>query len=226
MTTLVIQEAHKQNGHVGINHVLTYLRKRFWIVRGPSTVKGVISRCIPCRKLKQPPLVQQMAPLPEERLTPDKPPFSFVGVDYFGPFAVKVGRATHKRYGCIFTCLAVRAIHVEIAHSLDTSSFIAAVRRFISRRGSPEKMFSDNGTNLVSGEKELRQAISEWNQQRIHQALIQKDIEWEFNPPHASHMGGVWERMIRSVKSVLKVLAHEQLLTDEALLTLDRKSVV
>ena len=96
--------------------------------------------------------MQQMAPLEEERLTPDKPPFSFFGVDYFGPFLVKVDRATHKRYGCIFTCLAVRAIHIEIAHSLDTSSFIAAIRRFVSRRGSPEKMFSNNGTNLVSGE--------------------------------------------------------------------------
>ncbi|XP_052778064.1 uncharacterized protein LOC128215419 [Mya arenaria] len=158
---------------------------------------------------------QQMAPLPVERLTPDKPPFTYVGVDYFGPMYVKVGRSQQKRYGCLFTCLTTRAVHIEIAHSLGTDSFVCALQRFISRRGKPEKIFTDNGTNLTSGERELRAEIAEWNQSRI-----MNEIEWQFIPPYASHMGGVWERLVQSVKRALKSVVKEQLLNDEALNTL------
>jgi hypothetical protein len=79
-----------------------------------------------------------MAPLPEARVTPGEPPFSSVGIDYFGPLKVKYKRGTVKRYGCVFTCLAIRAIHIEIAHDLSTDSFIQAVSSFVSRRGPPK----------------------------------------------------------------------------------------
>jgi hypothetical protein len=88
-----------------------------------------------------------MAPLPEARVTPGEPPFSSVSIDYFGPLKVKYKRGTVKRYGCVFTCLAIRAIHIEIAHDLSTDSFIQAVSSFVSRRGPPKELFSDNGTN-------------------------------------------------------------------------------
>ena len=161
-----------------------------------------------------------MAPLRQERMTPDKPPFSFVGIDYFGPLIVKVARSNHKRYGVIFTCLATRAVHLEVAHTLDTDSFLAAFQRFVSRRGRPLKVFSDNGTNLTSGERELKEAIQSWNQRTINDRLLQQEISWHFNPPHASHAGGVWERLIRSVRRILKSIVREQLLNDESLLTL------
>ena len=104
---------------------------------------------------------QIMGELPMVRVSPDRPPFTFVGVDYFGPLYVKQGRSHVKRYGCIFTCLVVRAVHVEIAHSLNKDSSINALRRFISRKGKPEKILSDNGTNFVGGERELRESLSE-----------------------------------------------------------------
>ena len=103
-----------------------------------------------------------------------------------------------KRYGCLFTCLTIRAVHIEIAHSLDTHSFINALQRFISRRGKPEIIRSDNGTNYTGAEKELRESLAEWNQQRIHEFLLQNEVQWMFNPPASSHMGGVWERNIRA----------------------------
>ena len=96
-----------------------------------------------------------MGQLPAERLKPDKAPFTYIGIDYFGPLYVKSGRKEMKRYGCLFTCMTTRAVHIEIAHSLDTDSFICALQRFVSRRGRPEKIFSDNRTNLTSGESEL-----------------------------------------------------------------------
>ena len=89
-----------------------------------------------------------------KRLIPDKPPFIFVGVDYFGPIEVKQGRFHVKRYGCLFSCLTMRAVHIEVAHSLDTDSMINALRRFISIRGCPEQIRSDRGTNFTSAERE------------------------------------------------------------------------
>ena len=161
-----------------------------------------------------------MANLPHDRVTPSLPPFSFVGVDCFGPFEVRRGRSIVKRYGVIFTCLNVRAIHIEVASSLDTDSFIHALRRFIARRGQPKEIRSDNGGNFVKGEKELRETIDEWNQSQIHEHLLQQNVQWLFNPPAGSHHGGVWERCIRTVRKVMKALVKEQILDEEGLSTL------
>ncbi|CAG2212564.1 unnamed protein product [Mytilus edulis] len=159
-----------------------------------------------------------MASVIDDQKIPDKPPFT-VGIDYFGPLNDKVGRSVVKRYGCLFTCLTTRAVHIEVAHSLTTDSFISAFQRFTSRRGIPEKVYSDNGTNLVSGESELRKYIEQWNRTKISSYMSHKDINCTFNPPNASHRGGVWEKMIRTTRKILRVLANEQLLTDEKLLT-------
>jgi hypothetical protein len=89
-----------------------------------------------------------MANLPENRIKAYEPPFTYVGIDYFGPIEVKQGRSRVKRYGCIFTCLNVRAVHIEIVHSLDTDSMINALRSFLSLRGYPKEIRSNCGTNL------------------------------------------------------------------------------
>ncbi|XP_043212326.1 uncharacterized protein LOC122376502, partial [Amphibalanus amphitrite] len=143
----------------------------------------------------------------------------FVGIDYFGPLTVRRFRKTEKRYGLLVTCLATRAIHLEVSNSLDTDSFLMAFRRFVARRGRPKKVFSDNGTNLKSGERELREALTQWNQQKISDELSQQQIEWCFNPPAASHMGGIWERMIGAVKRALSVVLGGEVTTDEVLST-------
>ena len=104
-----------------------------------------------------------MVNFPKERLIPDKPPFTFVGVDYFGLIDVRQGRPLVKRYRCLFTCLTMRVVHIEVAHFLDTDSMINALRRFISIRGCPEQIRSDRGTNFTSAERELKEAIEGWN---------------------------------------------------------------
>ena len=92
---------------------------------------------------------------------------------------------------------------------MDTESFINALRRFISRRGRPEEIRSDNGGNFVKCGKELGEALQQWNQAQIHEYLLQRDVKWKFNPPAASHHGGVWERCIRTVRKVMKALLKE-----------------
>ncbi len=160
-----------------------------------------------------------MADLPTERITADLPPFTNVGVDYFGPIDVKRGCACVKRYGVIFTCMASRAVHLEVAYSLDTDSCINALRRFICRRGQVCHLRSDNGTNFTSAERELKRALEELNHNKITKFLVHKGIKWSFNPPSASHHGGAWERLIRMVRKVLSSVLTQQTLDDEGLHT-------
>ena len=216
--TDILIESYHSHGHVGPTQVLASLRQKFWILRGPSSVKRITSKCLDCRRWNAKPGEQIMAPLPPSRVTPGKPPFHSVGIDYFGPIHVKVKRSTVKRYGCVFTCLAIRAVHIEVAH-LSSDSFIQAFTRFVSRRGPPVEVFSDNGTNFKGAESDIKIALERWNQHLIHDRMCERGVTWHFNAPHASHTGGVWERMIRSIRSILRHLLKDQPVNDETLLT-------
>ena len=211
---LLVRHYHSRAGHSGREHVLSLIREKYWIIKGRMAVRRVLSSCFDCKRRLLPP------DLPYERVTPGEPPFTFVRVDYFGPFYVKRGRCMEQRYRVLFTCLAVRAVHIEVAHSLDPSSFINALRRFIATHGSPCVIRSNNGTNLTSGEKELREAIGGWNKSKIGEFLLQKEVRWVFNLPAPSHMSGIWERMIKSVRKVLNALLKNQSPNDEGLSTL------
>ena len=220
VSNLIISHYHQISGHSGLEYTLSLIRQKYWIIGGRSNVRKVANECFSCRRRQAPAMQQKMSDLPEDRVVPCERPFTYVGVDCFGPIVVRRGRSNVKRYGVIFTCLSIRAIHVEVAHSLDTESFVNALRRFVSRRGTPVEIRSDNGGNFVKGEKELREAIEGWNQQKIHESLLQKNIKWIFNPPAGSHHGGVWERCIRTVRKVFNALIKEQTMDDEGLSTL------
>ena len=219
ISDIILQHIHQEVGHGGRNHMLSRLRQRYWIPGASVAIRKVLSKCIICRRLHAAPGHQQMADLPKDRVSPDEPPFTRVGVDYFGPFEVKRGRSMLKKYGVLFTCLTVRAVHIEVASSLDTDSFIHALRRFIARRGQVQELRSDNGTNFVGAERVLREALEGWNMAQINDALLQKGIKWTFNPPTGSHHGGVWERLIRSVRKVLNSTLKVQNLDEEGLHT-------
>ena len=166
-----------------------------------------------------------MTVLPEVRVLPEKPPFTFVDVDYFEPLEVKQGRSRIKIYSCLFTCLTTRAVHIEIAHSLNTDSMITALRRFISVRNYLAQIRSDQRINFTKADKELKEAIEECNQHKINNFRGQKNIKWIFKPPSASHMSGAWERMIRFVRQILKAILKEQLVSDEVLSTVMAKAM-
>jgi hypothetical protein len=219
VTNLVIKHYHEVEGHMGASHVLACIRKKFWILKGMASVRRVINQCCHCKRLASKPCEQIMAPLPSFRVEVGTYPFKYTGVDYFGPFKVRFGRASCKRYGCIFTCLQTRAIHLEVTHSLSTDSFLMALMRFVGRRGPPESFFSDNGSNFVGAEAELRKLVQGLDQERISSGLLYHKIDWHFNPPEASHRGGVWERMIRTVRRLLSSISREQVVGDETLLT-------
>ena len=134
---LLVQDLHEKHLHVGREHTLALVRQTFWISRGKSFVRKIINDCLHCKRRRAKPNVPVMASLPKERLALCEPPFTNTGVDYFGPMNVKRGRVTEKRWGCLFTCLTTRAVHLELAGDLSTDSFIMALRRLRGRRGNP-----------------------------------------------------------------------------------------
>lgn len=215
ISDILLRHIHQEVGHSGRNYMLSRLRQNYWITGATTAIRRILSRCVICRRLQAAPGSQQMADLPVDRVRPDEAPFTRVGVDLFGPFEVKSRRSIVKRYGVMFTCLSIRAVHIEVASSLDIDSFINTLRRFIARRGQVLEIRSDNGTNFVGAERELRQAIEGWNHSRINNMLLQKNIKWVFNPPAGSHHGGAWERLIRSVRKVLNSTLRTQNLDEE-----------
>ena len=183
----------------GITH--NEIRQRgYWIVSGSSTVSFIVNKCIDCKRKRGHLLNQKMGDLQKDCLE-EAPPFTYCGVDFFGPFTIKEKRSTVKRYGVIFTCLRSRSVHLETANSLTTSSFINALSRFLVAQY--EKLRSDQGTNLIGSNNELK----EMDERKISLYLNENDCDWvpsQFNVPHASHMGGIWERQIRTVKEALE----------------------
>ena len=203
VTELIERYVHEwESKHLGREYVLSKIRQKYWIPRCRPLLNKVLQNCVLCKRLRGKLQCQRMANLPMDRVTPDKPPFNYCGVDCFGPFLVKRGRGHEKRYGCLFTCLTIRAIHIEKLHTMDGDSFINALIRFISRRGVPAKIRSDNGTNFIRGNKELENSIQEWNQH------------------HKTKDRSIWERQIRTVRKVLNAILQNQILDDERLDTI------
>ena len=221
VTLLIARDLHANKCfHSGIEYMLAVLRSSFWVPRVRPLLSRIMRECIVCRKLAVRPMRQRMADLPPERLADDASPFKYVGIDCFGPVVVNRGRSTVKRYGLILTCMTIRAIHLEVLPTLSTNAFIDGLRRFISKRGVPEKIVSDNGTNFVGAQRELGEALTETTGRKtLRHFLLQRKISWSFNPPLASHMGGSWERLIRSVRRAFNATVGKTTLDDFELMT-------
>jgi len=217
LTDLIIGKEHHVSAHAGPRHVLVQLRQKYWVIDGIKSVKRVVSQCRKCREENARSLQQQMSCLPDERITPSYP-FQCVGLDYFGPFYCKVGRRRFKRYGCIFVCMASRAVHLECVNSLESSAFLCALMRFVSRRGMPSVIYSDNATNFRGSQDEIKE-IRAKNEESLCDFALNKGIEWKFHPPLGSHHGGHYERLIRSVRRTLRGVTSEQEMSDDNLST-------
>lgn len=217
---LIVEYYHRKAMHGANELVVNELRQRYWILKLRPTVRAVAARCPFCRHRRAAPQPQRMADLPAARLHHNRRPFTYTGVDFFGPMEVTVGRKRLKRYGVMFTCLTVRAIHLEISESLSTDSTIMALRRMIARRGTPSVIYSDNGTNLRGADNELKRSLLELDESKLREDGTVKGIEWRFIPPGAPEKGGAWERMIRTVKTALKAVLKERAPHPETLFTL------
>jgi len=203
LSHLIAAHHHQKTAHQGRNMTINEIRSGgYWIVGCRRVVSSLINKCVTCNKHRGKNRGQKMADLPEERVEPS-PPFTYCGLDCFGPFIVKEGRREMKRYGLIFTCLAMRAIHIEVLDDLTTDSFLNGLRCFIAIRGKVRMIRCDQGTNFVGAKHELKENLKKLDQEAITSKLLDLECEFKLNPPSSSHMGGVWERQIRNVRNVL-----------------------
>jgi hypothetical protein len=222
VSQLVIGYYHKLVAHQGRGLTINSIRSNgFWIVCCSKVVSSFIHHCVTCRKQRGKVMGQKMSAIPPER-TETNPPFTVCGMDCFGPFHVTEYRRQKKVYGIIFTCFALRAVHIELVSDLSTDSFINALRCFIAVRGNVQEMHCDRGSNFVGGCKELHDALHSIQDSEVRAAFAKYNCNFTFNTPTASHMGGIWESLIRPVRSILNNLVQNSgvRLTSEELRTL------
>ena len=222
LTTLIVRHFHEKTSHQGRGITANEIRASgICIVGCRAVVSGYIRRCVICRRFRGALHTQKMAQLPDDRLQ-CTPPFTYCAVDYFGPFNIKDRRSVVPRYGVLFTCMMSRAIHLETANSLENDSFINALRRFIAIRGPVRQLRCDRGTNFVGANNQLNRELASMTNRKVAQFLLDNNCDFKFNVPSASHMGGVWERQIRTVRSVLVPMLEKSgsQLYDESLRTL------
>jgi len=217
VTRLIFIERHRSLLHCGPLALLADVRRQYWPVRGRLTARSVVKRCVDCVRAKpkfQHPL---MAPLPKQRVTCTRP-FTNTGVDFAGPLTIRSGirgRPGKKAWIAIFVCFSTKAAHIEAVEDLTSSAFIASLRRFCSRRGKPDKIWSDNGTNFVGARRELTTFT-----RGIESLSAAEDINWHFNPPSTPHFGGIWESCVKSAKHHLSRIVKDAHLTLSELQTL------
>ncbi|XP_055932015.1 uncharacterized protein LOC129962291 [Argiope bruennichi] len=211
LTTRLIEYYHLKNCHAGVQILTSILREKFWIMKTRKTVREVVMKCVPCRRYSSNSPMSDPVSLPADRVK-DANAFDITGIDLAGPLFTRDGG---KVWIVLYTCAIYRAIHLELVSSLSTECFMLSLRRFIARRTRPETIYTDNGTNFVGTNSELKNL--DWD--KIMRETDIKPIKWKFNPPTAAWWGGWSERLVRVIKELLKrtlgkaILKYEELLT-------------
>ncbi|KHJ81879.1 integrase core domain protein, partial [Oesophagostomum dentatum] len=215
----IAEELHKSLCHCGTNQLVQAIRQTFWIPADKSACKRIIRNCSICQRHNGVPFkYPQMGPLPVERVT-QSPPFSFTGVDFMGPLTIKNAmNEDEKRYVALFTCLVTRMVHLEVATDLSARSFLLVFKRFVSRRGVPLRIISDNGTNFRLSETILRRD-DPIKSTEFSLFVAKHNIQWSFIPPASPWMGGAWERMVGTVKRALSKTMGRRKVSEEILAT-------
>lgn len=214
LTELLIRDFHNRYLHPGLQTLQFLLSQQFWILSPKRAIQRVVSNCVRCFRARPRASIPLMGDLPAARVNQIKA-FSCAGVDYGGPFTITMGRGrairSQKAYLCLFVCFATKALHLELVSDLTSEAFLAALRRFVARRGRCSQLFSDCGTNFVGAHKILIN--------HMQSASKTEGISWAFNPPSAPHFGGLWEAGIKSVKTHLNRIIGDQVLTYEEFYT-------
>ncbi|XP_065083433.1 uncharacterized protein LOC135705588 [Ochlerotatus camptorhynchus] len=217
VTDLIVLDFHLKYCHLNHQTVLNEVRQKYYVPRLRTIYRRVRSHCQLCKIRNAKPQPPMMGNLPAMRMQALTRPFSYVGIDYFGPMQIMVGRRVEKRWGVLITCMTVRAVHIEVAHSLSADSCIIAIRNFIARRGMPLEIISDRGTNFIGASRELKDALQEMDQNKLIESFVSAQTKWSFNPPASPHFGGCWETLIQSIKKTLNQIKPNRTPTDELL---------
>lgn len=244
ITFLLLDEAHQATGHGGTQAMMAYIRNGYWISCLRRECKVFRSRCIKCIRESKKTVQQIMGDLPSVRVQPARA-FKFSGVDFAGPINLRLSDKNNHRtrskandpelkgYMVVFVCMVTRAVHLDAVTGLTAEKFLEAYTRFTSRRGIPEMLYSDNGTNFVGASNILDKAANTWppdvekmikdtwKSSCVQQHVVNKGTTaWKFIPPGSPNQGGLWESAVKSMKYHLRRVAGTQKYTYEGLCTL------
>jgi len=228
ITNIIIDYFHLKHLHAGPLLLQSILSMKYWILSARSVIRSRIFKCLVCYRYRPVMSQPKMGNLPESRLIPS-PAFKITGCDYAGPFDIKIHTLrrsqTIKGYICLFVCFVSKAVHVEVTTDLTSDSYLAALTRFVSRRGLSSDIYLDNGTNFVGASNHIKKTLKVLMndpemKEKINKFSLENSVKFHFNPPTASHMGGLWERAVRSMKSHLYKVVGQQILTLEEFQTL------
>lgn len=206
LTKIMFQNVHRKLLHAGPQLLLANIRQNYWPLGGRNLSRVTVQKCVVCFRHKAQNLQPIMGQLPKSRSNLEFP-FLNSSVDYAGPILIadRKGRGCRliKSYICIFVCLAVKAVHLELVTDLTKEAYMAALNRFVARRGKPRSILSDNGTTFVGSCNQLRRFLQTSN---IAYDVAQEGIEFNFVPAYSPHFNGVAEAAVRSTKHHLKRL--------------------
>ncbi|XP_061387580.1 uncharacterized protein LOC133322632 [Musca vetustissima] len=223
---LFVEHLHRIHLHAGPKVLLGILRQKIWIINAREVVRKIVRNCVHCFHYKPKLLGQIMGNLPVDRLRAQRP-FLVTGVDFCGPFMTSYrirGKSPYKTYIAVFVCFSSKATHLELVSDLSANNFILCLKRFVGRRGIPQKLFCDNATNFVGACNKLKELKESFFNDEVAQKMksicCQMGLEFNFIPPRAPHFGGLWEAAVKSTKTLLNKNITESYLTFEELQTL------
>ncbi|XP_072400337.1 uncharacterized protein [Diabrotica undecimpunctata] len=223
----LLEREHIRLLHTGPQNTLSNIRLTYWPLDGLREIKRIIYKCKNCYRFNARPAHQIMADLPKERFQVSRP-FTNVGIDYGGPFQIKSSKLRRapicKAYIAVFVCLVTKAVHIELVSSLSTEAFLLTVKRFISRRGIPKTIYSDNASNFLGARNQLKELYDFFMGTdvlpTIKELAASTLIEWKFIAPRSPHHGGIWEAAIKSCKYHLVRMMGNNIFTFEELTTI------
>ena len=219
---------HASLCHCGPSLLLAYSGTKLHILGARRLSRKICSSCVTCRKCRPKTKTQFMADLPSQRVNAS-PPFTHCRMDFAGPFTIKMGYIRKpvllEAHVCVFVCLATKAIHLEVVSDASTPAFEAALQRFISRRGCPQHLYTDNGGNFVGARNKYNRLYSFLQDQKTdddikHFLATHHQISWHNIPAFSPHMGGLWEAAVKGMKTHLKRVMGTARFTFEELTTI------
>lgn len=219
LSQLIVLDAHRKTHHSGISAVLAHIRRRYWIIQARQLIKRIIQRCVVCLRFHGKSAMEPWTVLPAKRVVTSRP-FETTGVDFAGPLYVTCEDGERKVYIMLFTCAAIRAVHLELVGDMTTKSCINALRKFVARRGVPATIISDNAKTFKQVDLELKKLEELLKSSDVQNMAANQNISWKFIPERAAWWGGFWERLVRSVKNCLKAAIGKAKLSIDDLTTL------
>ena len=187
MRRLNVKSYHEESNHsAGTNHTLSLLSARFWIVQAREDIREVEREGCECRRRQSEGRKVDNRPTTEDPtkialVCANRRRLRRIISDRTGK-----GQEEDQVLPVFIDMLAVTSVYLEMAYGLDTGSFLNASFHMTNRRGLPERMMSDNGSNFVVAERELRELVGQLDQNRITSAIANRGVKWNFNPPSGS----------------------------------------